>query len=68
MTDRRTDRRTDGHPNSIGPQLLGWGLKIGGDQRLKISGVERERAIGMILGGASHNAVARHFNVHRTIV
>ena len=21
-----TDGRTDGHPNSIGPQLLGWGL------------------------------------------
>ena len=27
MTDRQTDRQTDGHPNSIGPQLWGWGLK-----------------------------------------
>ena len=24
--DRKTDGRTDGHPKSIGPQLLGWGL------------------------------------------
>ena len=27
-TDSRTDEQTDGHPNSIGPQLWGWGLKL----------------------------------------
>ena len=27
-----------------------------------------ELNLGMIMGGASHNVVARHFNVHRTIV
>ena len=26
QTDGRTDRQTDRHPNSIGPQLWGWGL------------------------------------------
>ena len=32
----------------------------------RFSEIERERAIGMVMGGASHNAVARHFNVRRT--
>ena len=44
---------------------------IGGDLRLKMprfSEIERERDIGMFIGGVSHNAVAKHFNVHRTIV
>ena len=27
MTDRRTDGRTEGHPESIGPQPLGLGPK-----------------------------------------
>ena len=30
MTDRQTDRQTDRHPKPIGPNLLGWGLKITG--------------------------------------
>ena len=45
--------------------------KNDGDLRFKIprfSEVERGRAICMLMGGASHNAVRRHFNVHRTIV
>ena len=29
IDDRRMDRRTDGHPKSIGPQPLGWGPKKG---------------------------------------
>ena len=45
--------------------------KNDGDLRLKMprfSEFERERALGMFMGGASLNDVARHFNVHRTIV
>ena len=44
---------------------------MGGDLRFKMarfSEVERELALGLFMGGASHNAVARHFNVHHTIV
>ena len=45
--------------------------KIGGDLRLKMprfSLIERERDICMFKGGASHNAIAKHFNAHRSIV
>ena len=45
--------------------------KIDGEQRLKIprfSEFERERDVGMFMGGASHNVVSRHVNVHRTAV
>ena len=45
--------------------------KNDGDLRLEMlrfSEFERERAIGMFMGGASHNAVVRHSNVHRTII
>ena len=43
---------------------------MNGDLRLKMprfSEIERERAIGMFMGGASHKAVVRYFSVHRTI-
>ena len=43
---------------------------IDGDLRLKMprySEFERGRAIG-IIGGASHNAAVRQFNVHQSIV
>ena len=44
---------------------------MGGDLSLKMtqfSEIERERAKGMFMGGAPHNAVVRHFNLHRTLV
>ena len=45
--------------------------KIDGDLRFKMPQFfefERERAKGMFMGGASHNVVVRHINIHRTIV
>ena len=45
--------------------------KFDGDLRFKMprfSEFERERALGMFMGGSSHNAVASHFNVNRTVV
>ena len=42
-----------------------------GDLRLKMPRFfeyEKGEALGMFMGGVSHNAVAKHFNVHRAIV
>ena len=44
--------------------------KIDSDLRFKMPQLfefGRERAMGMFIGGASDNFVARHLNVHRTI-
>ena len=40
MTDRRTDRRTDGHPKPIGPKSFGLGPKqpLGHVLGLKLEG------------------------------